>query len=155
MVTKVTAKVMSGVLLACLVPCLALGAGCRGPLSGPYLDQKPPGSTPVLFAPDVLTEEMHSVTVFSPDGTEVFWGPLAWNASDTAPQLMTMRLVDGIWTAPARVSFSQSCYPWPRTATSTSAGEMTLTPTPTSAETSIEPSWSRGSTTRSRDWARR
>lgn len=103
---------MVRVLLACLVlPSLALGAGCSGPPapSGPYLGQEPPGSTPVLFAPDVLTEEVHSVTVFSPDGAEVFWGPLAWNASNTAPQLMATKLVDGAWTRPARVSFSQSC----------------------------------------------
>lgn len=114
MATKVASKVMLSVLLACLVPCLTLGAGCRGPqpfpqLSGPYLGQEPPGRTPELFAPDVLTEGFHSVTVFSPDGTEVFWGPLdGWDSSGSTPHLETMRLVDGLWTAPAAASFSQS-----------------------------------------------
>ncbi len=113
MVTSVRAKTMLGALLACLIlSSLTLGTGCKPQafpeLSGPYLGQEPPGSTPMPFAPDVV-EELHSVTVFSPDGTEVFWGPLhGWDSSGSTPHLMTMRLADGIWTAPAGVSFSES-----------------------------------------------
>jgi hypothetical protein len=43
-------------------------------LSGPYLGQKPPGLTPEIFAPGVVSTPMneHSPAAFSPDGTELF-----------------------------------------------------------------------------------
>ncbi len=44
-------------------------------LSGPYLGQKPPGMTPELFAPDVITVSTHSVAIFCPDGREVYYVP--------------------------------------------------------------------------------
>ena len=44
-------------------------------LTGPYLGQKPPGPTPELFAPGIISTEKneHSPAIFSKDGNELFW----------------------------------------------------------------------------------
>jgi Tol biopolymer transport system component len=78
-------------------------------LSGPYLGQTPPGSTPVLFAPGYVSQENvfeHSGAVFSPDGTEVYWA--AKPDGDGLFHIYFMKLVDGRWTAPAILSFTES-----------------------------------------------
>jgi Tol biopolymer transport system component len=78
-------------------------------LSGPYLGQTPPGSTPVLFAPGFVSRESifeHSGAVFSPDGTEVYWA--AKPDGDSLFHIYFMRITDGRWTAPAMTPFSQS-----------------------------------------------
>ena len=49
---------------------------CAEPFAkGPYLGQKPPGMTPEIFAPGIISTRFHehSYAVFSPDGTEVYW----------------------------------------------------------------------------------
>lgn len=56
---------------------------------------------PVLFAPEVFKEQMHTAPVFSPDGQEVFWRA----ASEL--QIKFMRLVDGRWSAPRIASFAE------------------------------------------------
>jgi len=60
--------------------CLLLAAGQTihtqqtdfSKLTGPYLGQKPPGMTPEIFAPGVVSSEHqeHSSLAFSPDGRE-------------------------------------------------------------------------------------
>lgn len=42
-------------------------------LTGPYLGQKPPGLTPEVFAPGIITTNLHDdgSPIFSPDGREV------------------------------------------------------------------------------------
>jgi Tol biopolymer transport system component len=44
-------------------------------LTGPYLGQKPPGTTAEIFAPGIVStkEHEHSRLVFSQDGTEMYW----------------------------------------------------------------------------------
>jgi hypothetical protein len=45
-------------------------------LEGSYLGQKPPGTTPEVFAPGIISVQEnfeHSAAVFSPDGSEVYW----------------------------------------------------------------------------------
>ena len=44
-------------------------------LYGAYLGQTPPGDTPVVFAPEIVSTIFmeHSAPSFSPDGNEVFW----------------------------------------------------------------------------------
>jgi hypothetical protein len=56
-----------------LVPAVASGtyAGQDGAkVSGAYLGEKPPGDTPRLFAPHILSSPVHTSAVFSPDGKE-------------------------------------------------------------------------------------
>jgi Tol biopolymer transport system component len=77
-------------------------------LTGPYLGQTPPGSTPVLFAPGYVSRENafeHSGAVFSPDGREVYWA--AKPNGDPLFHIYFMKLVNGRWTAPAMTSFTQ------------------------------------------------
>lgn len=70
-------------------------------LTGPYLGQKPPGTEPEVFALGIVSIEVleHSPPVFTKDGKEVYW------ATDFPMKIMTMKLVDGRWTAPKTTSF--------------------------------------------------
>lgn len=79
-------------------------------LEGDYLGQKPPGDTPELFAPGIVSSiwGLHSTAVFSPDGAEVCWAPMMTFPGEvySLGGLLTMKRVKGRWTAPAWVSFS-------------------------------------------------
>ena len=68
-----------------------------------YFGQEPPGSTPILFAPEVFTgdPELHSTPVFSNDLNEIYWTPLGADL----PGIMYMKYVNGIWTDPQPLSF--------------------------------------------------
>jgi Tol biopolymer transport system component len=62
-----------------------------------YLGQTPPGSTPEIFAPDVVSVDgryEYGVAI-SPDGDELFF-----TADDPGAGLMVMRRVNGEWTQP-------------------------------------------------------
>jgi hypothetical protein len=96
-------------VLACLIvgscgPDDPMTAG-EDSLTGPYLGQAPPGTTPVLFAPDFFQDpgEYHSPVVFSPDGTEAYWTPMPGHG----PRNTTLmsRMVDGVWTSQSYVDF--------------------------------------------------
>ena len=75
-------------------------------LYGDYLGQTPPGDTPVVFAPGIISTDSlieHSAPTFSSDGKEVFWwivrSPKTNNEKWTSWG-MTMRSVKGRWIAP-------------------------------------------------------
>ena len=70
-------------------------------LKGEYLGEKPSDKSK-LFAPGIVSIEVleHSPPCFSKDGKEVFW------ATDFPVNIMTMKLVDGKWTAPRKASFN-------------------------------------------------
>lgn len=75
-------------------------------LKGPYLGQKPPGMTPELFAPGIITTEYHehSSPAFSKDGKEVYWSVFFnfWG-----PQvILYMQQKNGIWAEPEVAPFS-------------------------------------------------
>jgi Tol biopolymer transport system component len=72
-------------------------------LKGPYLGQDPPGLSPELFAPGIVSANSHSATVFSPDGDEIYWRPLEMEAVD---EILFMRLENGQWTPPQVVPFA-------------------------------------------------
>jgi hypothetical protein len=44
-------------------------------LAGPYLGQKPPGTTPERFAPEIIPDHFfpHSRLIISPDGKRIYW----------------------------------------------------------------------------------
>jgi hypothetical protein len=79
-------------------------------LRGPYLGQKPPGRTPELFAPGIVSAAygMHSNVVFSPDGTECFWSLMIppRGAGYSTGRTLVSRLVDGRWTYPRPAEFA-------------------------------------------------
>ncbi len=82
-------------------------------LKGPYLGQKPPGMTPEIFAPGIIsTEERYELnSEFSPKGDEFYF-----ELSTTTPGeknkgiyfyvIMVSKLIDGIWTKPEMTPFS-------------------------------------------------
>jgi hypothetical protein len=67
---------------------------------GPYLDQKPPGTTPELFAPEIFKAEVHGGLVFSPDGNEVYW-----DLMEEGRNILFMRVENDEWTKPTEVPF--------------------------------------------------
>ncbi|MBN1133954.1 MAG: PD40 domain-containing protein [Methanosarcinaceae archaeon] len=90
-------------LLLVIFPVDRLEANPNFPqLKGPYLGQKPPGTTPKRFAPNIIVSEVHTATVFSQDGQEVYWRPM----SEEVDEILYMRLEDGIWTYPQVVTFA-------------------------------------------------
>jgi len=86
-------------------------------LTGPYLGQKPPGETPELFAPGIISVDEnfeHSAAVFSSDCQEVFW---CTNVDANTEKrvagnlrLYTMKMVEGQWTAPRPAPFVKNIY---------------------------------------------
>ncbi len=77
------------------------GSSAR-PLTGDYLGQQPPGETPELFAPGVVsTCKEHSAAMFTPDGMEMYFGRMFPAA------IYFMRQTDGQWTSPELAPFSE------------------------------------------------
>jgi hypothetical protein len=74
-------------------------------LNGPYLGQKPPGLTPELFAPGILSRfsMLHGKIVFSPGGLEAFW---SCNAAPVQSRWTARQTPRGIWAAPEPSFFS-------------------------------------------------
>jgi hypothetical protein len=96
-----------------IAACLVLqGAGPARPsefpqLTGPYLGQKPPGSTPEVFAPGIVSsaEFIEFKGAFSPDGREYYFYRHA--LPKTIPTLLYTKLENGIWTEPAPLEIAQ------------------------------------------------
>ena len=72
-------------------------------LNGPYLGQTPPGSTPVLFAPGIVSTGLYTRDIaISKDGTKIYFC-----ISDAAATAILMtKLVKNRWTEPAIAPFS-------------------------------------------------
>ena len=70
-------------------------------LSGPYLGQTPPGSSPARFAPATFRGDLHTPPVFMPDGSQVYWAM-------QGAKILAMRLENGYWTLPESIAFSAS-----------------------------------------------
>ena len=69
----------------------------------PYLGQAPPGNSPVVFAPGLVSTEEHEFScTFSPDGTEFYF------ARATGPyrrkQILVTRVEHGRWSDPVPAS---------------------------------------------------
>jgi hypothetical protein len=76
---------------------VVLAVGCAAP-PPPPLEQTPPGETPSLFAPGVVStsEAIELNGVLSPDGRELVFTRLV----DGVDTMHRARLLDGAWTAP-------------------------------------------------------
>lgn len=79
-------------------------------LEGDYMGQKPPGETPELFAPGIVSSiwGLHSTAAFSPDGNIAMWSPMITipgQLYSTGGILMSERK-NGCWTAPRFAPFS-------------------------------------------------
>jgi hypothetical protein len=80
---------------------------------GPYLGMKPPGSTPDLFAPGVVSDVFweHSGAVFTPDGNELFWS-VALNEGRSPRIIVILHMQRGEqgWSAPELAPFNNAPY---------------------------------------------
>lgn len=84
-------------------------------LSGPYLGQTLPGTTPEVFAPGIVSDASwaeHCQMAISPDGTEIFWS--AWSSQyppankdygSNTEQIYFSKIENGYWTKPALAPF--------------------------------------------------
>ena len=96
--------------VACLFVC-ALGAAADVPgrhsqaVQGPYLGQKPPGTSPQVFAPGIVSTDAHEFSVsFTPDGKEFYFTRRETPQSSTL--IMVSKYVDGVWTLPTPAPFN-------------------------------------------------
>jgi len=78
-------------------------------LKGPYLGQTPPGTTPEIFAPGIISHGFHeNGIVFSADGNELFY-----STSDnryTSKTFIHLKKENNEWSTPEMAPFSGSDY---------------------------------------------
>jgi hypothetical protein len=82
-------------------------------LKGPYLGQEPPGITPRVFAPGVISKDGVSEggATFSSDG-ELFIYKRYYRGKPDPEELWLSELEDGKWTRPHRASFDGEHSDW-------------------------------------------
>lgn len=77
-------------------------------LTGPYLGQKPPGMTPVIFSPGIVSTDAHEFSIaVSPEGDEIFFTRMFGEGHQ---KIMVTRLENGRWTKPEPMPFAED-YP--------------------------------------------
>lgn len=106
-------RVPAGCLLL-MWAAFAARADDRPRLSGPFLGQQPPGMTPKIFAPGIVsTDGQQSKLRLTPDGREIIFssmrmppGPGSDPAAREIRFLSARMRDDGTWNAPAVLPFS-------------------------------------------------
>jgi ankyrin repeat protein len=78
-------------------------------LTGPYLGQKPPGMTPEIFAPGIisLVDFVDFKGSFSPDGSEYYFYRLSHPSDELIPTIFFTRVENGAWIEPVPLQLSQ------------------------------------------------
>ncbi len=100
-------KVIKLMAAAVLLPLLLTGAqevsSRFNLLRGPYLGQEPPGATPRVFAPGLISTGLHTSDIsVSRPGDEIYFG-----VSDISlSAIFETRIENGRWTEPVIASFS-------------------------------------------------
>jgi len=78
-------------------------------LKGPYLNQTPPGTTPKIFAPGILSFGFHENGIFfSPDGNELFYSTS--DSKYTFKTFIYLKKENNTWSAPELAPFSGNYY---------------------------------------------
>jgi len=77
-------------------------------LKGPYLGMNPPGLEPEIFAPGIISTELHDdgSPAFSLDGNEVYFRIAGHINNKPRGVIFYMRRENGIWTIPQIAPFS-------------------------------------------------
>lgn len=101
-------SVAAACLLLGVLGIAAYAPGSKGQaVQCPYLGQKPPGTTPQVFAPGFVSTESHEFSCsFTPDGKEFYFTRRESLQSPT--RIMVTKCVDGIWTRPEPASFNDT-----------------------------------------------
>lgn len=70
--------------------------------TGPYLGQKPPGKTPILFAKDLISSQEYNEYSgsFSRDGNEYYFYRFS---KDSTSKIFYTHIINGSWTTPEQV----------------------------------------------------
>ena len=91
-------------LAAALIPWQSTDLGPRfSDRTGPYLGEKPPGLTPAVFAPGLVsTGGFERDVAITPDGSEIFFGLAGPSYQYTT--VVSTRLIGGRWTEPEVVA---------------------------------------------------
>jgi Tol biopolymer transport system component len=79
-------------------------------LKGSYLGQNPPGMTPEVFAPGIVSRSdyhEHSSPAFSPDCKEVYWSAYCVVNGVENERIFFSKLEGGTWTVPEIVEFTK------------------------------------------------
>jgi hypothetical protein len=80
-------------------------AEARSGLTGDYLGATPPGDTPEVFAPGIVTTGMYTRDVaMTPDGSELYFGVVLGTVSAI---IEVHRGPDGVWSEPEVAPFSR------------------------------------------------
>jgi hypothetical protein len=92
------ARLCPSVLVVCAAACAMTLAGCGGDEAPGHacFGQEPPGRTPEIFAPGVVSEagyRLHGSPAFSPDFAQVCWPVIP-------PAIVSTSFRDGVWTEP-------------------------------------------------------
>ena len=96
----------ASLLSLALLVVASIGHAQTAPEAGPYLGQTPPGTTPVIFAPGVISKgTIHSRLEISPDGLEMFWNTVDMKTFST--QILSVKHVGGQWSAPQPPPFAK------------------------------------------------
>ena len=103
MLKKMKKKCIHPVLIPVIVMIFGLGARQEDfpVLKGPYLGQKPPGMTPELFAPGIVSVDKYSefVCMFTPGAEECIFDRHGDDEYQRGA-VFTTRIEDGQWTKP-------------------------------------------------------
>lgn len=91
----VTALLLSNIILSSA----SFGQEMTGTIKGPYMGQKPPGMTPTVFAPGIISTEGWEVSgVFTPDLNEYYYIRMVNNGQTLEQQFVVFRNLDDQWT---------------------------------------------------------
>jgi hypothetical protein len=95
-------KIFTAIVVLTLVACSQQKVGFPS-LSGPYLGQTPPGNTPAIFAPGIVSTGLYTRDIAIPgDGSEIYF-----SISDAAiTGIFVTKLVNNQWTEPEVAPFS-------------------------------------------------
>jgi len=100
------AKLAARVLLVSLASACGRGPAAQNP-AGPYAGQTPPGLTPQLFAPGLVSAEgSQGGVVVYPGGREIYFQVVASVGGHVTSTIRMTKLVNGSWTSPQTVPFS-------------------------------------------------
>jgi hypothetical protein len=100
------ARLSSSTLLLVLLVAVAAVRGEAQPApAGDYLGQTPPGRTPQLFAPGIVSTGLDERDlVITPDGNEIYFSVVGPNYAYAT--IMVVKRADGRWGSPQAASFS-------------------------------------------------
>jgi Tol biopolymer transport system component len=79
-------------------------------VKGEYFGQKPPGKTPEIFAPGIISQTNRLVdhVAFSPDGNECFF--TIWGPKFSSAKILWTKRVGNTWTPQGEAPFSEGHY---------------------------------------------